>query len=209
MAESRATEEFLRLLAGEDPNGLPVIEIHEKCPGHSRHWYTEYGAPTRRVPFCVRCGNPNPRWTASVEKQVIRERFGSMSAETVSLFSEDLLSKWGFWDGDILNEVLWDRALEEGVKPMGGDHHAVLVRAVREYLLPVLDQDVEVYEIVTSHNPIRASSVDGVEVDDVGDDDQKPAITPDRVDVPVDVLWEWFKETLAAGFEEERRHGSG
>lgn len=62
--EIDATKEFMQLLAGTDPNGLPVIEEHKHCPGHMRHWYTEYGSTGVRLPFCVRCGNPNPRWDA-------------------------------------------------------------------------------------------------------------------------------------------------
>jgi hypothetical protein len=34
----------------------------ERCPNHARHWFTEYGAPTFRLPRCVRCGAPNPNW---------------------------------------------------------------------------------------------------------------------------------------------------
>ena len=30
--------------------------------GHVRHWFTFYGAPGHRSPFCQRgCGTPNPR----------------------------------------------------------------------------------------------------------------------------------------------------
>lgn len=34
-----------------------------KCPGHQRHWFTKYGEPGTPLPYCVRCGAPNPRWT--------------------------------------------------------------------------------------------------------------------------------------------------
>lgn len=33
-----------------------------KCPGHRRHWFTAYGYPGTRSPYCVRCGAPNPYW---------------------------------------------------------------------------------------------------------------------------------------------------
>lgn len=118
-----------------------------------------------------------------------------MVTDSVTLFSDGLLSKWGFSDGDVLDEPLWDHADELGINPRGGDIHAVLIRAVHEYLLPALDQDVQVYEIGTIHNPIRARTVDGVEVDTYT---ATPtiALTPDHVDVPMDVLWAWFVETL-------------
>lgn len=34
-----------------------------RCPGHNRHWFTQRGAPTMRLPRCVRCGAPNPKWS--------------------------------------------------------------------------------------------------------------------------------------------------
>ena len=32
-----------------------------RCPGHGRHWYTNYGTVGDYQPKCVRCGFPNPR----------------------------------------------------------------------------------------------------------------------------------------------------
>lgn len=76
--------------------------------------------------------------------------------ELVVLNSASLLSKFGFMDGD-----QFDWTYEHGVK----DKHKLLIAMVREFILPKLEQKVEVYEIGTIHNPIRAKSVDGVSFD--------------------------------------------
>lgn len=68
----------------------------------------------------------------------------------VTFYATDLASKWGFCDGDILSEFeLWD--LFETV-----DEHEVLIRLVRDHLLPLLPELTGVDEIETCHNPIRA-----------------------------------------------------
>jgi hypothetical protein len=113
--------------------------------------------------------------------------------ETVHLFSQGLLSKWGFSDGDVLDDPLWDEADRRGDDPRGHDEHAVLIRAVREYLLPRLDQSVEVETTSTIHNPIRATKVDGVEVEVDGNSDYDDIhLTPEWVEVPLAVLYEWW-----------------
>ena len=68
---------------------------------------------------------------------------------TFILDSESLNSKFGFGDGDLFWDFLWDNGLGEV------DNHRVLTEAVRRHLLPLLPEDVEVYEIGTIHNPIR------------------------------------------------------
>ncbi|MES2596048.1 MAG: hypothetical protein V4662_11960 [Verrucomicrobiota bacterium] len=89
----------------------------------------------------------------------------------VMLCSACLLSKWGFVDGDVLDWL-----------PSRFDRRQVLCRLVREYLLPVLMERVEVMEIVTNHNPIRAVTVDGVDVEACwyGEQD-RPTLTPAHI----------------------------
>jgi hypothetical protein len=117
-------------------------------------------------------------------------------SDPIRLYSDGLLSKWGFGDGDCLDEVLWDRCDELGLRA-DGDEHAVLIRAVREYLLPALAEhhDVVVFEIDTIHNPIRADTIDGIEIPPF-DSSFEMALTPEYVDVPFEVLWQWYLETL-------------
>lgn len=97
--------------------------------------------------------------------------------ETVTLFADGLLSKWGFCDGDLL-----DWLYEFGEH----DEHAVLCAIVRQKLLPALAQKVEVEEISTIHNPIRARTVDGKDVTHLHYDSSlrtEGLLTPASVDV--------------------------
>lgn len=103
---------------------------------------------------------------------------------TLWLHSESLLSKYGFNDGDEPDAWLdWCDEQGIGYDDADWDWHATLRRLVREHLLPKLDQHVDVYDIDTIHNPIRASTVDGVEVDDMRPE-AGPQLTPDSVGVP-------------------------
>lgn len=97
--------------------------------------------------------------------------------EMVTFFTESLLSKWGFSDGDLL-----DWLYEFGIR----DKHAVLCAVVRQKVLPALAQRVEVDEIGTCHNPIRARTVDGKDVTHMHYDavlHTKGMLTPESVDV--------------------------
>jgi hypothetical protein len=88
---------------------------------------------------------------------------------TVILYADDLLSKWGFGDGDASDAYLdW---LDVRDLPYPENWHGVLRHLVRTRLLPLIVEDIEVYDIETNHNPIRASKVNGVEIDDYADND--------------------------------------
>ena len=110
-----------------------------------------------------------------------------MLAPDLTLFSCDLLSKWGFNDGDDPDQWL------DYCEARGIDYNELdfpLVSLVRTYLLPRIEQDVTVVEIETSHNPIRAEVVNGVDVTEAWfGRAPKPLLTPELVDVPMaDVL---------------------
>lgn len=77
-----------------------------------------------------------------------------------TLFSDGLLSKWGFHDGGQFDDFEFEYS-----SPDGPDAKTILVAAVKAYLVPQLKQSVNIVEIITSHNPIRANTVDGREVD--------------------------------------------
>lgn len=84
---------------------------------------------------------------------------------TLHLGSSSLLSKYGFDDGVIPDQVL--DYLDEHGMAYPDDWHRILVRLVRIHLLPELLKHhvIEVEEIDAHHNPIRARSVDGVSID--------------------------------------------
>lgn len=75
---------------------------------------------------------------------------------TLCLSANDLRSKWGFRDGDLLSD--WGLreptlACPESLKWHNWKHQ-VLIRLVRQHLLPLMPL-TEVEEIGTRHNPIR------------------------------------------------------
>ncbi|MFK4760315.1 hypothetical protein ACI3KS_05205 [Microbacterium sp. ZW T5_45] len=98
---------------------------------------------------------------------------------TFTLDAEGLLSKWGFGDGDALDDWWWDNFDEE---PPFNDHdmlHALVVT----YLVPAIcdaAREVEVFRLETIHNPVRARTLDRVEVDHYSTQDR-------RIDPPITV----------------------
>lgn len=119
-----------------------------------------------------------------------------MNAPDLTLYSFGLLSKWGFSDGDCPDEI--EDYLDEidAPYPAPKDWHTALRKLVREHLLPALAEHhtIEVYDIDTIHNPIRARTVDGHEIDDYADNDHI-VLAPDVVTVP------WIAVAAALGVE--------
>ncbi|MFJ3663146.1 hypothetical protein ACIPPM_22075 [Streptomyces sp. NPDC090119] len=102
----------------------------------------------------------------------------------LTLCSEDLLSKWGFNDGD--DPEGWLVYCET----VGIDYNEVdfpLAELVRKHLLPALDQIVTVVDIDTIHNPIRAERVNGVDVTChwYGHTEGAPKLTPEQINIPM------------------------
>lgn len=110
-------------------------------------------------------------------------------AESLVLRADDLCSKWGFNDGDE-PEWLWDYCQEHGLDWSALDWRIVLRRLVGAYLLPALSKHhkLEVYELDTHHNPIRAARIDGHDIDDCAGRRAAPPLTPAEVRVPADVV---------------------
>lgn len=110
----------------------------------------------------------------------------------VILSADGLMSKWGFGDGDMPDDV-WDHLWESGEHDL--NWHAVLRILVRRYLLPALEEaghEVTVYDIETIHNPIRAEMIDGIEIDDYNDNNTNPVLRLDGVTVE----WPQVKQAI-------------
>ncbi|MFE3248421.1 hypothetical protein [Streptomyces sp. NPDC059209] len=126
-----------------------------------------------------------------------------MTEPTMTLFSSDLLSKWGFNDGDIPEPWLhWCET--QGVDPNAFAFPWAAL--VRKHLVPAIEQDVTVVEILTVHNPIRAQTVDGIDMTQSwrGGGGVAPTLTPELVEVPMaEVLRLALEE---AGLSEAPRH---
>lgn len=72
----------------------------------------------------------------------------------------DLYSKWGFGDGDMLDELIWEGGFRNVRAPADthlGFEHEVLARCVERHLLPHLPPGVKLERIGTCHNPIRVA----------------------------------------------------
>ena len=68
--------------------------------------------------------------------------------------TEDLLSKFGFNDGDVPDE-LWDILYRAKISMSIEIWENVLRKLVRKHLLPLLPDGTEAYDIASAHNPIR------------------------------------------------------
>lgn len=102
-----------------------------------------------------------------------------VSLRFMRLYTQGLLSKWGFDDGDCLYDI-------EGMPDVNCRH--LLADVVRAHVLPKMKQRIEVVQIETCHNPMRAKTVDGVNVEDKWyDANFEMPLEPDFVDVD-DVL---------------------
>ncbi|UPT41786.1 MULTISPECIES: hypothetical protein [Streptomyces] len=106
-----------------------------------------------------------------------------MTEPTLTLFSADLLSKWGFNDGD--DPEWWlDWCESQRIDYNAFDFPWAAI--VRQHLIPAIEQDVTVVDIETIHNPIRVETVNGTDVSEAWYGRvQEPTLTPDHVDVPV------------------------
>lgn len=67
---------------------------------------------------------------------------------TITLYARELCSKWGFQDGDILNDFVFDMNLDV----YGGD---LLCECVEKYLVPLLPHGIKTKRVGSIHNPIR------------------------------------------------------
>ncbi len=113
-------------------------------------------------------------------------------------YTHGLLSKWGFKDGDCLYDI-------EGMPEDVNARH-LLADVVRAHVLPKMKQRIEVVQIETCHNPIRAKSVDGADVQDRWDDTQfEMPLEPDFVDVDDAFILAMAKQANAQADSPEKK----
>ena len=99
----------------------------------------------------------------------------------VTFYTQSLMSKWGFGDGDML----------------GG--HELLQAVVKKFIIPKLDQVIEYQEDINlCHNPIRATKVDGIDTSDFwyGKKEHNIRLTPETIDVSkqdIEDVWQTLK----------------
>ncbi|MFC9995777.1 hypothetical protein [Nocardia sp. NPDC127526] len=91
-----------------------------------------------------------------------------MSIPDLHLRAECLFSKFGFHDGEQVQEWLW-AAEDAGIcitQWMGHDDHAVLAQLAIDHLAPLLPEPFTIRRTMTSHNPIRIDTWRGEDWDD-------------------------------------------
>ncbi len=130
-----------------------------------------------------------------------------MHGRSVLFLTEDLLHKWGFMDGNILDDIIkecipeFNRILNEEIK---NEVHFRDARAlylsikcleiiVRKYILPKIPHEI-VLQIVIGHNPVRVLTFDGEKVDDYLYP-PKFKIEPKFIEIPYETLIEEIKRT--------------
>lgn len=74
------------------------------------------------------------------------------------MYADDLLSKWGFGDGDRLGDWVSDTFNRYNFEYQ---EHKLLEELVKRFLLPKLDKKVEIFFVSTIHNPVRAEMING------------------------------------------------
>jgi hypothetical protein len=84
-----------------------------------------------------------------------------------TLRAECLASKWGFGDGDGLQDYCYDLK-DDGLIPDTPDRDGFLYAVVVKFLVPELERrgiKADIVKIGSCHNPVRADMVNGQEVD--------------------------------------------
>lgn len=102
--------------------------------------------------------------------------------KTLNLRAQSLASKFGFMDGDTVSLFCEENNIESEIKDK--DSHDVLIKLVRKHLLPLVSH-VEVFEILTMHNPIRCE-------DDFIDEMRQSDV---QVEVGIEEVLQCIKET--------------
>lgn len=105
-------------------------------------------------------------------------------------YTTELLSKWGFGDGDAIGDFLYENGLKSSL-----NKHELLIKIYRKFVEPNIDQDIVIQTIGTTHNPLRASLVDGVVVDWY-DPNFFLKIDPEYIDVSIDDIGTLTQLTL-------------
>ncbi|HEX8199545.1 MAG TPA: hypothetical protein VF590_03595 [Isosphaeraceae bacterium] len=109
-------------------------------------------------------------------------------------FTRDFLHKWGFEDGDILQEFLHTHGFDLAELST----HQVLRSVLEGHVLPAIRNRVAWKFVSTLHNPVRITSVDGMKVDNYETDHPGITLRPEFVDVPDGVILTYARDASAS-----------
>lgn len=117
--------------------------------------------------------------------------------KTIRLYSRGLLSKWGFSDGDILSDFIYENDLDFKLS-----EHKLLESLIKRHLLPKLNHKIEVCFMMTNHNPVRAEMIDGVDYSNWYEDDEwDTKLQPEFVEITYDQILEEVQKFLSNSSE--------
>lgn len=113
----------------------------------------------------------------------------------VEIITKTLLSKWGLEDGDVLDPILGRLGFDLGVV----NTSEILVELVKDHVLPLIENVIEVEVVATHHNPIRITRVDGVLVDNFDTaSHERFCLQPERVQIAEDVIGDYATRWLCS-----------
>ena len=103
-------------------------------------------------------------------------------------YPDDLTDRWGFYDGDIMNQLILEHNIQTKLY-----HKDVLIHVIKEFILPKLDKEVKLYEnFSSSHNCAIADTINGIPAS-VFTGESDGELKPEYIDVDDDVLVEFIK----------------
>lgn len=108
-------------------------------------------------------------------------------------YTADLLSKWGFDDGDLIDNFLQSHQFPIDII----DTTPLWQRVFAELVLPAIENEIEFAWEPSMHNSALAKTVDGVKVGRSADRHSEIHIRPEYVDVPDDDILRWANELRA------------
>lgn len=116
-----------------------------------------------------------------------------------TMYANDLLSKWGFGDGDRLGDFMYENNSKFEYKV---NDHKLLEELVKRYLLPKLEKKVEIFYIETIHNPVRAEMIDGKYYQNHYEHDDEDLLGDVSVELSLEEIEAVAKEMVATKSEE-------
>lgn len=127
---------------------------------------------------------------------------GSPHLEAITFEPADVFSKWGFNDGDLLDDLLAEWMENNAVHPRAMESGLVLYHVVERLVLPNLPHRITLERGKLLHNAARAATVNGTPVDDLSVDDLRRIMNDLDllpVTIPVEEILQEARTLLATG----------
>ena len=103
--------------------------------------------------------------------------------KTIQFETDHLLTKWGFADGELLEDFLRGNGYDHIAAGSDEWYHftrRVLCEVVECFVCPQIEQAIKPYRMLTSHNPMRIYEVNGRHISDFA---EPPTLLPYTISV--------------------------